>query len=422
VNAKRPQVLTFAVVALLGCGRGAGGTDHASGSASAPASAPPPSASAGPVARASAVPDAPPPGVVPPSTFAGAKSEKACRAQTIEVEKYQTRGEIALAGQEDGVAVVWRLRLAGKRDEQIAFASFDEQGRRKARARAVGLTTHDIPPRVFGAGSEQVVVWFDDKGLAYARPKADALASAENGHVGAVGPEVADDVALAPWPAGGGVAAAPFGAGKSQLGLFVFAAGEGAAVKAMGVTHYAKAPHHPAIAASASGTMVAWEDGGALVASRFDAAGKEGASACTIAPAGSTKYERLSLATTPAGAIAMWMEGSAVRTRALDASGCPASPIWTAADGKWATITSLGEGALLGWVAADGRFLAAKLAPTGAPPARGIDASEGTSGVKDPPALVTFGARAAFAWAEAMGPAVSTKRLNVRVVDVACVP
>ncbi|MFT3764390.1 MAG: hypothetical protein QM820_02550 [Minicystis sp.] len=422
------MITTFA---LVGCGRGGGADGHAASSASTPpsASAPAPpgsatvpaSVSATVSARPSAVPDEPPAGTAPPASFTGAKAEKACHAQTVEVATYQTRGEIALAGQGDAVAAAWRVRLAGKRQEQIAFASFDKEGHPLARPRGVGDTTHDVPPRLLGTGSAFAVIWFDDKGLAFARARTDPLPPPEIAHVGSVGPDVAADVAIALWPAGGGIAAAPFGDG-SQLGLFVFAPDDGSAVKAMGVTHHAKKPHRPAIAASAAGTFVAWDDGGALMASRFDAAGKEGASACTIAPATATPRERFALVPTAGGAVAMWMEGPKVRTRALDASACPASPIWTVGEGKWATMAALGDTPLVAWVDGGGRLLSVRLAASGAPAARGIDASEGTSGVKDPPAVVTFGGRAAFGWAEVMSPAISTKRLNVRIVDATCVP
>jgi len=421
VNA--PRLLSLAPVAalaLLGCRRGAGG-QHTAPSASA--SAPPAASGSGSAAappRGSAVADEPPAGSAPTSTFVGAKSEKACRAQTVELATYQTRGDVALAGQGEALAAAWRVRLGGKREEQVAFATFDKDGHPVARPRGVGATTHDIPPRVLGAEGGWAVVWFDDKGLAYARPGVQPLPPPEVAHLGAFGSEVAADVALAQWPAGGGIAAAPFGADKAQLGLFFF--GDGGAVKAMGVTHHAKQPHAPALASGAGGTFIAWEDGGALVASRFDAAGKEAtASACTIAAKGPAR-ERLSLAVTASGAVAVWIEGASVRARAIDASGCPASPIWTVAEGKWATVASLGDGALLAWVASDGRLLAARLGASGAPPARGLDAGEGTSGVKDPPAVLVFGGRAAFGWSEVMSPVIRTKRIDVRIVDAACIP
>ena len=365
--------------------------------------------------------DTPPPGAGPPSTFVAAKSEKACHQQTVELASYQTRGDVALAGQGDSIAATWRVRLAGKAEEQIAFASYDKDAHPLARARAVGNTSHDAAPKVFAAGSDWVVVWFDDKGLAYARPKLEPLPAPEIAHLGAVAAEVAADVALAPWHAGGGVAATPFGAARAQLGLFVFSAPEAPAVKAMGVTHHATKPRSPAIAASPTATFVAWDDDGAILASRFDAAGKE-SGVCTVAARGGGKRERLSIVATAKGAIATWMEGSKVHTRALDASACPASPIWTAAEGKWASIAKLGDAALLAWISADGKLLAARIGADGAPAAKGIDVSEGTTGVKDPPAVFGLGGRAAFGWAEAMSPVISTKRLALRVVDAACIP
>jgi hypothetical protein len=358
------------------------------------------------------------------STWVGARSEKACKAQTVELAGYQQRGEVSLGGGPEGVAATWRARLGGKPQDQVAFGSFDPEGHKVAAPRGVGLTMADVPPRVFGSGSQWTVVWFDEKGLAFTRPRIEPLPAPEVAHLGAIGPEVAADVALASTPAGGVLATTPFGAEKAQLGLFLFAPTDNVStVKALGVTHHGKEPHRSAVAAGPSATFVLWDEGGALVGSRFDAAGKENGAPCTIAPASGDKRERIALATAGAGAIAMWMEGSHVRTRALDASGCPASPIWTAAEGRWATLASLGDTVLVAWVGGDGRLLAARLQATGAPPERGIDASEGSSGVKDPPALVAFGAgKVAFGWSESMSPAISTKRVAMRIVEASCIP
>jgi hypothetical protein len=159
------------------------------------------------------------------------------------------------------------------------------------------------------------------------------------------------------------------------------------------------------------------------VAARFDAAGKESGAGCPIAPASGEKRERLAVATTASGAVALWMEDTKVRTRALDASGCPSSPLWTAAEGRWAGITSLGDAALVAWVGSDGRLLAARLQPNGAPPERGLDASEGTTGVKDPPSVVALGTgKVAFGYSEGMSAVVSTKRLALRIVEAGCIP
>ena len=188
------------------------------------------------------------------------------------------------------------------------------------------------------------------------------------------------------------------------------------------MTHHGKAPHRPAIAEGAGGTFVVWDEGGALIGSRFDAAGKENDTPCTIAPAGE-KREGLALAATRTGAVALWMTGSRVRTRALDASGCPASPIWTVAEGRWASIATLDGSALVAWAAQDGRLLAARLGPDGGPPTRGLDAAEGSSGVKDAPAVTAFGAgKVAFAWSEAQSAVEAGKRLVMRVVDAGCIP
>src|SRR5262249_37929727 len=162
-------------------------------------------------------------------------------------------------------------------------------------------------------------------------------------------------VAIASTPVGAVLATTPFGPKRAQLGLFLFATPDNiGSVKALGVTHDGREPHRSALTAGPTTTFVAWDEGGALVGSRFDARGKEGGAPCAIAPASGEKRERLALAATTSGAVALWMEGSRVRTRALDASGCPSSPIWTTAEGRWAGLASLGDAALAIWVGNDG--------------------------------------------------------------------
>lgn len=412
-----------ALTALPGCGRAKDDRAAPSASATSSSAAPPVASAPLPAATATAEPvaDAPPAGAAPPSSFVGAKSDKACRAQTVELASYQTRGDIALAGNGDRIAATWRVRLAGKAEQQIAFASFDKEGRPAARARAVGTTSHDAAPKIFASGNEWAVVWFDDKGLAYARPKVEPLPPPEVAHVGAVGPDVANDVAFAPSLGGGAIAAAPFGADRSQLGLFLFAPAEGPPMKALGVTHHTKAPKAPAVNVSTGAAYLAWDEGGAIVGTRFGMDGKE-TPACTIAAARGEKRERLALAEGAAAAFAMWIEDTQIKARGLAPTMCPKTPIWPVAEGKWPTMVPFGETALVAWVSPEGKLLAARLGPDGAPLARGLDASEGTTGVKDPPAILVLGDRVAFAWAETMSPAISTKRLSVRIVDASCVP
>jgi hypothetical protein len=415
-------------LALSSCGKGAAGSTGAepvaSGSAAPRASAPP--VSSGPVvpAKATSVPVDPPAPAAMPASFVGAKSEKACKATTFEVATYQKRGDIALAGHANGIAAIWRTKLAGKAAEQIAFASFDKEGRPAGRPRGVGQTGQDVAPRVFASGTEWTVIWFDDTGLAYMRPRIDPLPPPVIAHVPAIGPSVASDVALSASPANAVLAAAPFGADKAQLGIFLFAPADESApsVKALGVGHHGKQPHRPAIAASEKGIYVAWDEGGSILGSRFDAAGKEGDAACTIAPAGPQR-EGFSLAATASGAVAMWMEGGKVKTRALDASGCPSSPIWTVAEGRWASLAPLGDTAIVAWSPPDGKLLAVRLQANGAPAEKGIEAGEGSSGVKDAPVVIALeGGKAVFGWSEAMSAVISTKRLMARIVDAACIP
>jgi hypothetical protein len=141
-----------------------------------------------------------------------------------------------------------------------------------------------------------------------------------------------------------------------------------------------------------------------------------------VAPPTDRKRERFSLAVTSAGALAMWMEENSIEIRPLDKAGCPVWPAWTLAEGRWASIASLGEGAVVVWLDSAGRVLSAKLKANGVPPSRGLDVGDGASAVKDPPAVVGMGSKAAFGWAEKMGPKVSTKRLVVRIINGDCLP
>jgi hypothetical protein len=356
--------------------------------------------------------------------IASARSNKLCRAQTAEIASYQSEGVIGLGAGKGGIGASWLVHVAGKRDEQIAFSSFDTEGKASARPRGVGLAGQKTA-RVFASGAGFTVAWFDASALAYARPRVDPLPPPEIGHLAMFGPEVAADVALSATPGGSVVAAAPVGAGKNQLGLFEFSPAEDGAppVTALGVTHHAVTPSRPAVAAGEGATFVAWfEPDGRILASRFDAKGKESDAACVVAPAASEKREHLALTALGSGVIALWMEGSMIRTRALDGSGCPISPAWKVAEGRWATLAAASEAPLVAWLASDGRLLAAKLGPNGAPTTKGLDIAEGSLGLKDPPALAVTSGRVAFGWAEAMSPIISTRRLMLRIIDAACFP
>jgi hypothetical protein len=418
-----------AALTVIGCGHRGGPAP--AGSASAPPSgapvasaAPRGSASAAPPEVAVAVAFDPPAGAASVTELTSARSNKLCRAQTAEIAAYQSEGVLALGAGKGGIGAAWLVHVAGKREEQIAFSAFDTEGKSTERPRAVGLAGQKTA-RVFGSGAGFTVAWFDANALAYARPRVEPLPPPEIGHLSMFGPEVAGDVALSATDAGSVVAAAPFGAGKNQLGLFQFSPAEDGAppVTALGVTHHAVAPSRPAVAASDAATFVAWfEADGRILASRFDAKGKESDAACVVAPAAADKRDHLALAAVGSGVIALWMEGTTIRTRALDGSGCPISPAWKVAEGRFATLSVVGDAAVVAWLTTEGRLLAAKLGPGAAPPAAGLDVADGALGIKDPPALAATSGRLAFGWAEAMSPVVSTRRLMLRLLDAACLP
>lgn len=432
-GARGALAIVAAIVAIAGCGRkstgqGSSGTPPGPEAVtSAAASAAPPVTDAGAGQDASAPPAQPGGGAeasassAPPVTeLRSLRTQKECKVQAMEAAVYQPRGDLAIAGQKSGVGISWMVRLANKREDQVAFSSYNALGKPVSRARGVGLS--EGASRVFGTGTGWVVTWFDSGGLAYARPQPNPVPPPEIAHLSAIGSEIQADVAVAAMN-GAMVAAAPYGEDKRQLGIFVFAPEDPSApsVKAIGVTHYATQPSHPAVAADATGTFITWQEAdGHLAASHFDPAGKETSSACVFAPASPQKRDRFALVTTASGAIALWSEESSIKARALDKVGCPVSPIWSVTEGRWATMTPFAGGAIVAWVGGEGRLFAAKLSADGAPPAYGVEVAEGSLPVKDPPAVATVGSKVAIGWAEQMGPTISSKRLLVRLLGGEC--
>ncbi|KYF83141.1 hypothetical protein BE11_11585 [Sorangium cellulosum] len=365
-----------------------------------------------------------------------------CKVKTGDIATYILREGMGIAGRADGTfGAVWLVDLKGG-DAQIAFAGFDSDARQIARARAISIT-REPGLRLFSAGEAWTVTWFDAEGLAYARPRWETNPPAETLRVGAIGRDVSDHVALAPAPGGALVAAAPFGAERTKLGVFQFAPVDPALpqLKAVGVTRHTRKPRWPAVAVDASGSyLVAWhdEDDGSIRASRFDASGREGSAHLVAKPQGSDRSavatqetpdrdQRLGLvATGGAGAILVWSEGPTLIARALDAEARPRGAPWVIGKGKWRALAPGKDGALVAWVGhdgkADGQTLLVKLGADGAPSARGIRVSDGVNPVKDPPSVALAGERVGVAWTEAMSPGVSTKRAVLRVIERACIP
>jgi hypothetical protein len=393
----------------------------ASASASASASGSPAGSDSADAASGSAAAESP---RAPVASFESARSNKACKAASVDVAQYQQRGEVAVAGRKDRVAVSWLVQLAGRRQEQVAFATFDPDAKQAGRARGVGLSEHTAP-RAFAIGTEWTISWFDERGFAYTHPHDEPLPAPDVQHLTAIGPGEDEAVVINLIAEEGLIAAVVLPSNKDQVALFRFAPIDPGApgVKALGVTHHAKAPRHPAVAGDKDGVTVAWlEDGQRIAGSHFNAAGKEVDAACTIAPKGAAERKDLVLASTAGGTVAVWLEGTDLRARAVGPKGCPTGPLFNVGKGSSPRAISIDGGVLATWVAPDGKLVAAKLGPNGQPPEKGLEIAEAVGGVKDPPSIALAGGRAAFVWTEAMGPSVSTRRLVLRTLDVACLP
>jgi len=389
------------------------------------------SSSAAPAASASSSAAAPAAPAEPQGTgvsgFIAAGQTDTCKAQMSQVADYLQRGEVSLAGHDGAYAAAWLIKLSPSRpDAQLAFAGFSLDAKQVARARGVG-TSNEIAPRLFSSGSGWTLVWFDSEGLAYAKPRWETAPLPTIEHLRAVGSADAEHVSLAGTPTGAIIAVAPFGADKSQFGMFLFAPIEpdAPAVQALGATHHAKKPRWPAVIADERGYTLAWhEEGDQIVVSRFDLKGRELGEAVTLA-APAEGRGRVVLTATAKGAIAMWSEGDKLITRALDEEARPAAETWMVGYGKTPSLAPFGDGALAVFTGQDGtasnQVLAVKLAANGSPSAKGIRITD-AGPAKDPPAAVVVGTRVGFLWTEPMTLGVGTKRALIRAVDAACIP
>ncbi|TKD00424.1 hypothetical protein [Polyangium fumosum] len=421
----------------IGCkqGKTEGGAAPAPSASVAPSASAATSAAAAPPATSASVAQAPPPsepvgsGV---SSFVAAAQTEGCKAQSGDIATYLQRGEVTVAGSEGSLAAAWLIKLAAnKPGAQLAFAGFALDAKQVARARGIG-TANETAPRIFANGAGWTLVWFDENGLAYTKPRWETAPAPVIEHLSTVNAANADDVALAATPAGAIVAVAPFNMEKAQLGLFQFAPTDAAApaVQALGATHHAHEPRRPAVAADGTGYTLAWHEGdGRIVVSRFDLAGKEIDEAYTLAaapPAGAPARERVNLVATTKGAMAVWIEGDKILARAVDAAARPGEKTWLVGRGRAPALAPIGDGALVVFLGQEGgkddQVLAVKLSESGEPSATGMRISDGTGAVKDAAAVTSAGPRLGFLWAEPMSNGVSTKRAILRTLESSCVP
>jgi hypothetical protein len=219
---------------------------------------------------------------------------------------------------------------------------------------------------------------------------------------------------------------APFGADRAQLGVFLFAPTEAGApaIRAVGVTRNARRPRHPTIAVKNQAHYIAWvDDDRRIVMSFFDGSGKE-SDVATIAPSVATKEPRLAVVPSSSGLTALWEDEGVILARNVDDSARPSSPIFRVGQGHAATLAPAAEGPLAAWISAaagsEGKLVVARLSRAGTPAAKGLRLSEAPA--RGGPAIAVSGARLAVAWTEPMGPAVSSLRAVLAVLDGPCIP
>lgn len=426
LSPRRPALVASlalpALALVCGCGKKSSGSTapHASESASSSAHAAASASGANVFASATAAADAAPVGDGT-STFEPAGD--ACKPAQAILAEYLQRGDLTIGARDNAIAAAWLVQVPNK-PSQIAFGGFDGEARPLARVRGIA-TAKEGAPTLFPTGSDWTVSWFDDQGLAWARPRWEALPAPEVDHLTAIGASDADDVSLALAKSGSVVAVAPFGAERAQLSLFLFApVDDSPRVRALGVTHHAKHPRHPAVAATAAGYQLAWADeGGRLATTLFDANGKEIGDGDTLAPPSDDKRDRLTLVPTDKGALALWEEKGVLLARPLDDKAHPSGPPRRVAQGKWSTAMPDKDGALVIFAGPasgsdDPPLELVRVKADGTPGDKGLRIAAAT---KDPPALADAGARIAIASTESMGTGVATKRAVLRTIAASCV-
>lgn len=344
----------------------------------------------------------------------------ACNRSQAIIAEYLQRDGLALAASDSGIAAAWFVQLPRQAGAQVAFGGFDLQARSVARPRGVGSTKEEVL-RLFASGAEWTVAWFDDEGLAWVRPRWDALPAPTLSHLGAIARDMSDQTALGVADEGRIAAVAPFGAERSQLGVFLFEpTAEGAPmIRAVGVTRQAKAPKRPALAVGERGYYLAWQQEGGLVASFFDKKGKEGELvSVTKASAGA---EPPVLVRAGAGALVFWRDGGGYLVRALGPAGEAAAAVHRLGKGAALSAIAAEDGALVSYLDGEGRPVLVHVDASGKAAASGLIIADAKATVA--PALALAGSRIAIGWAEPMGSsATAARRARLAVIDAACVP
>lgn len=294
------------------------------------------------------------------ATWKTADETKDCALRSRDLDPNLASGGIAIAakGKDFGVSFFYVTKTKG--EGLVAFAGYDTQTRTLSIAHGLGKGIL-VTPRVFPRKDGWLATWFDAQGLVYAKATwAATLPSFDR--LPAVTSDVAMHTSIVRTKSGAVVATAPLTPGESaQLGLFQFAPedeGNEPAVRAMGASHDAHKPEHPALVETEDGFLVAWEDGAdpssrRIVVARFDATGKELDKQRVLSTDG-RPAARPAVANTATGALLAWSEGPpgapVVVVRALDAKGAPSGPSHVVGPGDLPTLTSTATGAALSFI------------------------------------------------------------------------
>lgn len=420
----RRASFVLASLALLGaCGRKVEPAPTASAptaSAAASASAPPPPSGPTP---------APANGQPVGSGFAQVvlATDKAsgCREEQAIIAEYLMRGELAIAGRAEGdqpqFAVTWLIKLP--EHSQIGFAGYGDDAKRIARTRSVG-SSREHPPHVYATGDRWTIAWFDDEGLAYARPTWELLPKPTIEHLGAAKAIDPEQIALSGAAGGSLVVASHIGTKGDQLSLFLFSPNAGQPPRAIGMTKFAKSPSVPAVAADDAGYTLAWlEPDGRMVASRIDLQGEEvGTGAVVADPAG--KREELHLTRVKGGTLLTWLEGGRILVRKLDEAARPTGDIHVIGSGKHPVLVTAGDDALAAFLTKVGehedQLVALRIGADASVSSTAVRFTSGPNPVLDPPAVAVGGTRVAAAWTEVMSKTITTKRASLRLIDASC--
>lgn len=328
----------------------------------------------------------------PPALAARTLDEqKACEGRTKEMDQGLASGSIALAAKSKEFAVAYFYSNKVKGEGLLAFTGFSTAGLPLGTPHGLGKGfTHR--PHIVPRKDQWIALWFDAEGLAYAKSGwAAALPTVER--MRAVTAEEGPHTAVIRAAKGTLVATAPVAPGPTaQLGFFEFASEEGEGMKALGTSHGAAKPQHPALVEVEDGFLAAWENEqegkpSEVHLARFDPTGRELGTAAVLS---GPSAHRPAVANTKAGALVAWDEGegeaTTVMVRALDEHGAPTGPARPLARGAHAKLASMGERTALSFADFMGRPSVVTLGDDGAP-SPVLLVLHGKNPVADAPAL-----------------------------------